>query len=37
LEYLIESAEESIIIENQYIEDPKLLELIEEKIEILDK
>ena len=35
LENLIESAKSSIIIENQYIEDPRLLELLGEKIKTL--
>lgn len=35
LEYLIESAKRSILIQNQYIEDPRLLGLLGDKITIL--
>lgn len=35
LEHLIESAKHSILIQNQYIEDPRLLELLGEKIKTL--
>lgn len=35
LEYMISSAEKSIIIQNQYVEDPRLLWLLEDKIKVL--